>query len=398
MELFRIMPCRYETIKNTIEGYERTGVPLIAYKDECTFHNTGAIPEYGPACFADDPGACYFIPKLVEIFGVSLDTAVQLMYSGSVCLAFLAGAIACFLYCETRLGKLIGVIAIGILSFIIAGVSDLYVFLGSIPLALIPWWLYLQKIGNSKYIIPYFVLAGLIIAFAQLMRVHSGTATLIFICMSLIFFSNQFSNKIKFLSVLGIACAMLSVFLSFNLVLQERTDFLIGIGSTMELSGFRILWHNAYYSLGYLWNNFGFSGWPGHEPSDWYSLAKALSIRPDVVIFSREYEDILKYAYFEFVKEHPLFFLQTIFTKFGVLLMYIFMFTNIGLILSMYYPQGIKFNLLFLIAICFNMLFGILAMPSYTHILGLFAFSTLFNIYSIDFALQKGLLKRLKWI
>ena len=74
MELFRIMPCRYETIKNTIEGYERTGVPLIAYKDECTFHNTGAIPEYGPACFADDPGACYFIPKLVEIFDIEFET------------------------------------------------------------------------------------------------------------------------------------------------------------------------------------------------------------------------------------------------------------------------------------------------------------------------------------
>ena len=74
------------------------------------------------------------------------------------------------------------------------------------------------------------------------------------------------------------------------------------------------------------------------------------------------------------------------------------MFANIGLILSMYYPQGIKFNLLFLLAIGFNMIFGVLAMPSYTHLLGLFAFSTLFNIYSIDFAVQKGFLKRFKWI
>ncbi|MBC8226052.1 MAG: hypothetical protein H8E74_02790 [Gammaproteobacteria bacterium] len=391
MEFFRIMPCRYQTFENTIEAYAQTGIPMVAYKDDCTFHNTESLVDYGPACFADDPGACYFIPKLVEIFGISLDTAIQLLYSGSVFLAFLAGAIASFYYCETRFGKAISVIAIGILSFIIAVIGDLYVFLGSIPLALIPCWLCIQKFEKIKYIIPYFLLSGLIIAFGHLIRSHSGTSTLIFLCLSLLLFSNNIPKKIKTFSIIGLFTSMLFVFLSFDIVMQQRIEFLSSIGSPLELSGFRILWHNAYYSLGYLWNNFGYGQWPGHEPSDTYSLFKVLSINPDIVLFSKEYESILRDAYFEFVKEHPFFFIQTLFAKFGVLLMYFFIFANIGLVLAFFYPQKFKFYILFTIAIVFNMSFGLLALPNHVNLLGLFAFSTLFNVYSIDYAVREGL-------
>lgn len=383
------MPCRRDALNAAIEGYERTGVPLVSYNSYCEASPEQAIDGLSPAGLSDDIGAYYFIPKLVEFFGISLDSAIALMYSGSVIIAFIVGSIASVLYCETPIGKIASVIGLGLLSFIIAGIGDSYIYTGAIPLALIPCWLYLQKLNNSKCIIPYFLMAGLIIAFGHLVRSHSGTATLIFICLSLFFFSEHYSNKLKFLSFLSLVGAMFFVSISFDTVIQHRAEFLTAAGSSLvELSGFKVFWHNFYYSLGYLWNNFGYANWPGHEPSDTYALTKALSVNPDVVLYSREYENILKQAFFEFVKEHPLFFIQTIFTKFGVLLMYVLLFANIGLVLSMYYPQGIKFNLLFAIGIGFNMMFGLLATPYHVYLMGLFTFSTLFGLYSIDHAIK----------
>ena len=81
--------------------------------------------------------------------------------------------------------------------------------------------------------------------------------------------------------------------------------------------------------------------------------------------------------------------------KFGVCLMYFLIFSNIGALLAMYYRKGYAFDLPFAAGIVFNMIFGIIITPDYQFLLGLFAFSTLFAIYSIDFAItQRTLVAR----
>jgi len=46
MKLFEIMTCRYSGLEATIDGYNKTGVDLVAYGDIC---NLGAGSTYGPA-------------------------------------------------------------------------------------------------------------------------------------------------------------------------------------------------------------------------------------------------------------------------------------------------------------------------------------------------------------
>ena len=99
-------------------------------------------------------------------------------------------------------------------------------------------------------------------------------------------------------------------------------------------------------------------------------LKKVLSVNPDVIKYGVKYEQILRDEYFKFVKTYPLFFIQTLFAKFGVCLMYLLFFTNIGLLLAVYYPQGYLYNFLFASGIGFNMLFGLLATPEYQYFLG----------------------------
>jgi len=381
------MPCRIQGIEATVEGFERTGVPLISY-NSCGIPRELLVDGLGPAGFSDDLGAYYFIPKLVEIFGFNVDTAVQLLYSGTVFLAFLLGAIGSWLYCDTKPGKVISVLCLALLAFIIAGIGDSYIYLGSIPMALIPWSLYLQRQNSNNRIVAYFILAGIFIACGHLIRSNAGTPALIFICLSLLFFSDHYSRNIKILSVIALIVTASLVLVGFDMIVQQRIDFLISINSPIEGQNNRYSWHVVYKSLGYLWNSFGYGDWLSHEPSDVYSEMKALAVNPNVVDSSIEYEAILRYETFQFIKQHPLFFIHTIFGKFGVVLLYIILFANIGLVMTIYYSRGIAFNFLFLIGISLSMIYPIIGLPTYTYMIGVFTFATLFNIYVIDHAIQ----------
>ena len=201
-------------------------------------------------------------------------------------------------------------------------------------------------------------------------------------------------NKASFSAALMIGLLVISLF--FSSLLKQRDAYLSTIEYAGPTTSQRVFWHNVYFSLGYLHNWYGYDNWPSHVPSDTYSVKKALSVNPDVQLFSLEYETILKNEYFKFVKTYPLFFIQTLFAKFGVCLMYLLFFANIGLLLAVYYPQGYLYNFLFASGIGFNMLFGLLATPEYQYFMGLFAFATLYGVYSIDYAVDQGLFQHLR--
>jgi len=101
-----IMGCRYQTLRATVEGYARTGVPLVS-------------GEYGQIGCSEDIGPYYFIPKLMHLGGLQLDVAIDVFYIGIVALSFLAGAPAIWLYCKTYLGRVVSLLGFIFLSFFI---------------------------------------------------------------------------------------------------------------------------------------------------------------------------------------------------------------------------------------------------------------------------------------
>ena len=119
-----------------------------------------------------------------------------------------------------------------------------------------------------------------------------------------------------------------------------------------------------------------------------------MSINPDVILHSKEYEMILKKEYFKFIKNEPLLYLKIIASKFGVILFYSILIINIGFI----YIKKNKFNLntntFFLTGILFNSLLGIMAEPNYTYLLGLFAFCAMYTTKLIEDSYQDLIKKR----
>ena len=396
MNFFQIMPCRKSGFESTLEGFDLTGVHLVAYNDKCSI---AASEVLSPSGLADNIGSFYFIPRLVQLTGINLETAIQIVYSGSVLIAFITAMVAILLSLKSFSGKLIAIIALSVLSLLIAGIGDYYVIAGSIPMAIIPWLIYLDKKPpiSPKYLYLFFFIVGIIISLGHLIRSHSGTDVLIFILIFLIFFAKTYSVKQKIISTLILTLSIFSVFTWFNSIVDKRIQYLSNIETTYELSGERIKWHNIYYSLGYLSNNYGeVDGYDSHVPSDSYSLKRALEINPNVTLWSKDYEEILKKETFDFISNHKLFFLKSILAKVSVMLIYILLTMNIGIVMLFYFKNNLQFHLPFIAGITFNMLFGILTTPDFRYLTGLMLFSVLYSIYIIDATIFNNFVKK-KW-
>lgn len=386
MKFFRIMPCRKDALESTLEGYKLTEVHLVAYDDPCS--GPGQI--FSPAGIGEDIGSYYFIPRLAQFTGIELEIIIQLIYSGFVFLSLISASIAIWLYFRSLLAKVIGVMALSALSLIIAAIGDYYIFAGSIPMAIVPWLIYMIKKPpkNIKYLYLFFFLIGIILSMGHLIRSHSSTGVIIFILISFVFIDKPYSIKQKFISILFLSLSMCLIFNWFDSIVDQRNEYLSSVETNFDLSGDRVMWHNIYYSLGYLKNNYGqVDGYESHEASDSYSVKRAFEIDPNVKLLSREYEDILRKETFSFIKSHKLFFLKSIIAKTGVMLTYILAFMNIGVLIFLYYKTSLEFNLPFLSGIVFNMLFGVITTPEYLYLTGLFLFSVLYSIYIIDSAI-----------
>ncbi len=388
MTLFELNPTHYGLLEATVNGYLQTGVPLIAIADASLPNDPLNVM---PAGYSMSLGSYIIIPGLKLFSGFSLNSCINIVYGGSVILAYILGIIGCWFYCKTNLGKTISLVGISILSFIIAGIWDFHIYYGISVLAIVPLWLFLEKRKKLFYSISFLFFSGLLIGICHYMRSHSGTSVVIFILMSLLL-SKNYCRKNKLLCLLSLLFGFLVIYSSFMSLIKQRDNYLTKINTPYILTTDRPFWNQPFASLGYLSNNYAFEGWnksSAHEYGDHYVDALILHKNPNIKRYSEEFYMEIKKEYFNFIKEHPWFYIQSHFAKLGVLFLYIIIFGNIGLVLSFLFKVNIKFKSLFFAGIFFNMLFGLVTSPQHRYLIGLFAFVTLYNVLVIDMYLAR---------
>lgn len=366
-KIIRVMDCRYDFLEQTMLGYDKTGVPLIAA-------NNGNLY---PAGNTDDLGIYYYIPKICKFFSIPLDKGINLFFSSIIIFSSLLAIIGLLLLFKKPFSRGIGIIGIILISCVQFLVGDLYIVMSSIPVAVVPIFLYLLRSGKRNFIFGFLFIAGLIISFSNFIRGNSGYAIALFIVMAIVLFKNiSLRLKITYISILIVGVIIMSF---FNYTLIKNRDDYMKINNIENTSiGKHVLWHSIYIGLGYLNNDYGI------KYLDEYAMEKVKSIDPNVEYCSNEYEKILKQEVFSFVINHKYFTFETLSAKFGVVLAFIILFANIGLIIAiknyrqrnfMYSPFGI--------ALLFNSAYGLLVAPKIFYLLGLIAFSALFGIISL---------------
>ena len=369
---FTIMESRYTTLCQSLEVLKKTGVPLLIEGD------TGVKPFLG-----DDLGSYYFILKLSEFFNISIDLSVFLFYGGLIAISLILGIIGFYLLFKKPICRDITLLGLFLLTLVSFNIWDVYVAFFFASVSIVPLFLYFSKNKSmSNYFFVLIFFSGIVISLANYIRSHSGTSVFVFITF-IILFNERILFKRKCLLLIILIIGFLIPFLFSSSILKSRDNYLRKINPTYQLQATRhTFWHTIYCGLGFLNNKYGI------EWLDEYAFNKAHSKSPQVTPYSKEYENIIKKEVLNLIKKDFFFIIETIFAKLGVILFYVLIFANFGLLARFFYPQKWYIELAFILAFGFNLLFGILAIPRPECLLGLFSFSTLYGIMSINKAIE----------
>lgn len=368
------MGARTAFLLDTIEVFKRTGVYLLGYENG-----------YTPIGYGDDLGLYYFIPKLMTLFHWDMDQTVVFFLAGLITISSLIGLISCFLMAKKATSRLLILPAYVLMVVVIFTSWDVYVVQAATVLTIIPPYLY---ISSKKYrpgiFIPFLLLAGLFLGYANFVRTQSGTLVLIFLALAIGLYL-KIENKKK---LVLFACLLVGVVFSklhVSSLLAKRDAFLQEHAPHAPVYVSRhAYWHSIYISMGYLNNPYGLI------PRDRYAHEFVAKISPTTIPGSAEYESILRRGTFKFWIEHPFFSVQTFFAKFGVYLFYFFLFGHWGGVLWLKKRSYRECPLAFYGALALSGLIGLLTVPFFAYALGFIALSTLMGSIALIRANDRG--------
>ncbi len=375
-----IMEYRYNSLKESIVGYEKTGIPLVSF-DGTSFKPTG---------YADDLGLYYFVPKIVDIFEVTLDQAVNIVLFGVIFSSFIIGLLCLFYLFKSKVTRIFALASLSLISFISYKVGGIYIFAPAIAISAVPIFLIVARDENlTKKGLIFILFAGIAIGISNSFRVHSGTPIAIF-CLITLLLGARFGRVEKTVSLAVLIVGLLIPAIYLSIILDSRDAFL-----TKKIPGYQkpirhnTPWHSIYIGFGFLNNPFGI------EYKDQVAISKVNAVSKNVEFASEEYERILKVEVHNLIKEHPYFTFMTLASKVGVVLCFFIIFANIGIPSSFIYRKPLWLDMAFALTIISQSLQGITVMPYHQYLLGFFAMSALFCVVSINDAINNGALGKL---
>ncbi|MBX7066630.1 MAG: hypothetical protein K1X28_05315 [Parachlamydiales bacterium] len=369
------MVCRYSQLEETMNGLAETGVPLVGM-----VNNQLSLGGY-----SDDLGIYYFIPMIAKFFGISLDVAIPVFLFSLLILGALSSCYCFFKIFNNWLIRSISVIGIIFLTLLGIKFYDVYIaglVAVEITLPLLLLWKHMgHKLNFGFLTILAFI--GIFSGYSNFIRCHAGTGCLLLV-LTWILLSKDIKPVQKSFCIILVSAFFLIPYLHFRSLEYKRDQYLLEKGYSYQKQSLKHpKWHNIYIGFGYLKNNLGISY------DDSVSFKKAKSVKADVVIYSDEYESILRNECISLVKSDLLFVIKTVFAKILFLFISVLMLINVGIVACFYVQPSFRFVMPMLIASAFYAIPGVVTMPIRAYVSGMAAIAVIFGIYMICLGLEK---------
>jgi len=369
------MEYRYTELGRAIDGLQSTGTPLVSEGDG----------GYLPAGFTDDQGIYYFIPRLADLFGISLDQAINLFF-GSLWLTGTLIALASFFiifkHWSSRAIAAGGVLA---LLFVALHYRDVYSAFFFAVTTTVPLFLVLDVCKPKSPLLYFASLAwsGLMLGYCNFVRCYSGVGVLLFL-FAWIFLKKSWAKREKVLFAAALIFFSLIPSLHFKRLVHQRDAFLTTAQPAYQsITVTHPIWHTVYVGLGYLKNEYNI------QYLDDYARNTVHSIDPTAAYCSDEYSQILKNQFFKIVRENPWFIIKTFLAKFLILILKSLFFVNFGLFFYFSLKPSLETIFPFLAAGSFYAIPGLLALPLNCYVFGMLSIAALFGIFMTGLGLDK---------
>lgn len=362
------MSFRYWGLQATLDGRQRTGIPLVAFRDERLY----------PAGETDDIGLMWIVPALAATLGTGIATALDAFLVTVALLGFGLGCSAFFLLFKgaiTRIAAIGGLVACLLLSL---RVGDVYSVQAAALCGLLPWVIYLYRREPSP--VGWLIagaLGGIALGFVHLIRSHGATSILIF---SLILLLCQKGSSWRMKSSIALVMAgafALPIWLC-HIDIGRRNSYLLDRDPQAVRSGPRHpFWHSAYLGFGYLPNR------TVAAYLDEVAVATVCSNDRAAHYMSADYENILRQKTASLLTEEPGLVVSTLLAKVAVLALVMLISANIGIVGAWRQPMEWPLLFSFAAALGFNSLFVVIAIPDPRYLLAFATTAILFGIVGI---------------
>ncbi len=364
----QMMPWRLENLQATIDGFRASG-SLLATK---------AGSAYGKADVSDDPGLYLFAGPLGAWLGLDATQAAALFFLALLTIALVVGSLGVWRAFSTLGARGIGVVALGALAVTAAKVGDVYVASAAVLMALVPWLLVVVRGRAARPLIMFAAAAGLLAGMSNLIRSHSGTA-FVLVAIVAIALATWAPAKVRAIATVTLVAAMLVAPAGLSLIHRQRDAFLATVEQLPPIAASgHPLWHSVYIGLGYVPNDHGITY------LDEVAFAHVQKRSPGALAGSDESESILREEVFRLAKTDPGFIARGVGAKVGVIVVYLLVFANVGLLAVVLARPPWAELVPLLLGLAFTALPGILAIPAPNYLLGFIASATLIGVVGID--------------
>ena len=377
---FDINPNRLQFLQGCFDAHSLGAPDLVSWV------NSQWVPAgYIPGISLDDPGIFYFVPILGRIFGLNLSFCLKLFFS---LIPFFCTAIALWSFWRAFPSWPARVAAF-LLVFSalrqLVPIGDTFSIQGYPALAILPLLVSLKvrPFQSSWAAQAVLFCVGIILGYAELMRIHSSTGVLLFV-----FFWFMSLEGIPWSRRLGLAAILATGFflpqIQFNILANHRDAFLRIHNPSFVLRPIRHpFWHPIYGALGYLPNPY--------QPiyGDGAGDRAIRKIDPSVPMYSEKYEEVMRRLTLDIVAQHPGFVLHQALAKLFYMRVKLIRCMVIGLALVFWVKPPILEILPFLVCVGFYAANGIVVSPWDFYVIGTYVTGWIFSARMACWALER---------
>jgi len=364
-----IMSSRHAALQHAIAGFEQVKIPLIGYDGASYFtvYPTG-----------DDVGSYYFIPLLVRWFDISVNQAINSFYLSMAVGSLILGAIGCWFLFRNTLSRLISLLSLPLILSLAYQHGDVYMAFPCVMIAVVPLFLcFLQRHCCGAGFGAFLCCAGILLSTSHYIRGHSDTA-LMFLMLIGLCFQLQAAWTRKAVLVASLAVGFLLPVPFFSHMMAQRDAFMSSINPDyVPPLPQHPFWHTVYCGLGYLQNSYGL------QYLDSVAYGRVAQDAPKAAYISREYEATLKNAVFTLYEQDPAYVVNTVFAKLGVIGYALLRYAGVGLLCLFFLKRDWALHAAFFVALAFNALFGIAAIPTDTYLSALIPLALFYGVFNL---------------
>lgn len=368
----RIMGARYLDLVRAEAGLEKTNLLGLGFD----------AGQWTPT--TDDIGVYIILPWLAHGLGLPISRAYDLFFSFLIAACFVSGTLGFVTLTSARWPRVVGFAALAAVSLLAFWVGDVYILLGMIPVALVPWILLAIRRSTLPSLIAVGSISGAVSAASDFVRSGSGTILLIFLTLALAL-TRSLRPKVRLAGAATTAVCFAIVWAAFMHIVAQRDTFLRTQTSNESLLRFRHpFWHSVYIGFGYANNDLI----PAYR--DEVGVARVCSESSSAPYLSQDYERVLRNATEQVVRDHPGIVVRNLVKKALVVALLVLVCGNIGWIAFFRRPIVWPIDLAFCAAMVANSLYGILVVPYASYLFGLISYSALFGATSVMLAAEKA--------